>query len=542
MISLPDKVKVGGASVARWLGVLGCLVGASCTGHIGENGGNSGPGDPAAAINTGGMPVHHLTNAEYNLTVAHLLGTSLQPADFFPAAAATGFDVNVGVLAGISQVALQGYYDAAKDLAADAFANPAQRAMILTCEPASDADTACVRSIISGFGLRAFRRPLETAEVDRYAQKYAEARGNLEMDHLQAMQHIVRTILTSPSFLLRTELDPDPEAATSRPLNSYEIASRLSYLLYSSMPDKELFDAASRDELVSPEALEQQIDRMLADPKSSAFFENFFGQWLGTRQLKSHNADGQLFPAWNDEVKSAMLNQANAFFAAFTVGDAPWSDFLTAEHPESPVLDPIYSADPEGVRGGYLSLPAFLTLSSLPERTSPTARAKTLIVGLFCTDMAPPANVDIPDLAAAGGEGAVLNVRDKLEKHRADPMCASCHNTLDPLGLSMEIFDAVGSYRTQYLNGDAIDATGTYSGTSFDDLRGLVPVLKQDPRLGTCPPEKLFSYAMRRSPKGGDRAAIKQIAESWGSGTIGDLVKRVVTSDGFRNRVPTPEE
>lgn len=542
MTSLPNKVKAGSSGGVRtpWLGIVCCLAAASCIGKIG--GEQGAPGDVVTTDDPGGMPVHHLTNAEYNATVAHLLGTSLRPADFFPAAAATGFDANVGVLSGVSKVALQGYYDAAAALAADAFANDAQRANILVCEPSSEADTECLRTIVATFGLRAFRRPLTTEELDRYANTYATARAALEMSHLEAVQHVVRAMLTSPGFLLRTELDPDPTATSPRALNSYELASRLSYLVYSSMPDQPLFDAAANDALGSPDALAEQIDRMLADPKSSAFFDNFFGQWLGLRQLQSHSTDAALYPAWNADVKAAMVDQVHTFLADFTTGDAPWSELLTAPHPDSALLEPIYAADPDGFRGGFLSIPAFLTLSSLPERTSPTARAKTIIVGLFCTEMAPPANVDIPDLAAAGGEGEVLNVRDKLDKHRADPQCAACHNILDPIGLSLENFDAIGTYRTQYPNGDPIDATGTYQGESFEDIRGLLPQLETDPRLGSCPPDRLFSYAMRRAPKGGDREVIEQIAKGWGRGTIRDLLKRVVTSDAFRYRVPSSEQ
>lgn len=521
----------------RWLVVGGCLFGASCVGHL------SGPeGEEVVSGNPGGMPVHHLTSAEYNNTVAHLLGTSLRPADFFPSAAATGFDANVGVLSGVSQVLLQGYYDAAKELSAEAFASDAQRARILVCEPASATDTACPRLIIESFGLRAFRRPLEAAESERYLKKYTEARTALGMTHVQAAQHIVRILLTSPSFLLRIELDENPLAMTPRALNSYELATRLSYLLWSSLPDEALMKLAKEGGLTTKEALEAQVDRMLADPKSSGFFANFFGQWLGIRQLDSHHADTALFPEWSDATKQAMVDQANEYLTEFTLGGRPWSEFLSAPHPASAALDPIYAKDPAAGRSGFLTLPAFLTLSSLPERTSPTARAKTIVVGIFCTNISPPPNLNIPDLGAAGGEGVdIQNVRKKLEKHREDPGCASCHNTLDPIGLSMENFDAVGGFRTKYTNGDLIDATGTYEGTSFQDVSGLVPALVKNDRFVSCPPSKLFSYALRRSPTAEDRKYIDEILEGWKGGTIGDLAKHVVMSDAFRFRVPNVE-
>jgi hypothetical protein len=446
------------------------------------------------------------------------------------------------VLSGVSQVLLQGYYDAAKELAADAFAHDAQRARILVCEPASPTDTACPRLIIDSFGLRAFRRPLEPAESDRYLKKYSEARTALGMTHVQAAQHLVRILLTSPNFLLRVELDANPLASTPRALNSYELATRLSYLLWSSLPDEALMKLAREGGLTTKEALEAQVDRMLADPKSSGFFANFYGQWLGIRLLDSHKADATLFPGWNDKTRQAMVDQANEYLTEFTLGDRPWSEFLSAPHPASAALDPIYEKDPAAGRSGFLTLPAFLTLSSLPERTSPTARAKTVVVGIFCTNISPPANLNIPDLGAAGGAGVPIeNVRKKLEKHREDPGCASCHNTLDPIGLSMENFDAVGGFRTKYTNGDVIDATGTFAGTSFQEISGLAPALAKDNRFISCPPSKLFSYALRRSPTSDDRKYINEILASWKGGTIGDLAKHVVTSDAFRFRVPGAE-
>ncbi|WP_437591582.1 DUF1592 domain-containing protein [Sorangium sp. So ce1000] len=384
------------------------------------------------------------------------------------------------------------------------------------------------------FGLRAFRRPLEAAEVDRYAAQYEDARTTLEMSPVEAVQHVVRTLLTSPNFLLRIELGPDSKRSPGA-LNGHEIASRLSYLLWSSLPDEALFDAAERDELATEDELGQQVDRMLDDPKSAAFFQNFFGQWLGTRTLPSHSVDAALFPGWNDEVKGAMIDQANAFFTGFTTGERPWSEFLTAPHPESAPLAPLYANDPEGGRRGFLTLPAFLTLSSRAERTSPTSRAKTILAQLYCADLAPPAGVDIPELEAAGGDsGPVDNVREKLEKHRASPDCAGCHNLLDPIGLSLENFDAIGAYRTEYPNGDAVDATGKYGDAEFQDITGLIPELQKDPQLGLCPSEQLFTYALRRRPVGDDRGALQEIAARWGSGTIAELVKQVVTSDAFR--------
>ncbi|WP_434047903.1 MULTISPECIES: DUF1592 domain-containing protein [Sorangium] len=505
----------------------------SCAGLLGCDG--AGEREEGAAA-PGGMPLHHMTAAEYNSTVAHLLGTSLRPADGFPASGAKGFDANASALASLPQVLFQGYYDAARKLAADAFSSEAQPAKILVCDPAQAADAGCARDIIERFGLRAFRRPLEAAEVERYVAQYTHARAALEMSAVEAVQHVVRTLLTSPHFLLRIELGPDSARAPGA-LNGHEIASRLSYLLWSSLPDEALFDAAGRDALATEDELLREVDRMLADPKSAAFFQNFFGQWLGTRTLPSHTVDATLFPLWNQELKGAMIDQANAFFAEVTTGERTWADLLTAPHPDSPLLAPLLANDPEGVRRGFLTLPAFLTLSSHADRTSPTSRAKTILAQLFCVPMAPPATLDIPELGAADGDSVPLdNVRKKLEKHRESPDCASCHDLLDPIGLSLENFDAIGAYRAEYPNGDPIDATGVYDGTAFEDVTGLVPALQEAARTGTCPTEQLFAYALRRSPTREDRPEIAEITARWGAGTVAALVKQVVTSEAFRLR------
>ncbi|WP_437321090.1 DUF1592 domain-containing protein [Sorangium sp. So ce385] len=283
----------------------GCLVGLSCAGLVGCG------GDPeqAPAV-SGGMPLHRMTAAEYNTTVAHLLGTSLRPADGFPASGAKGFDANASALSSLSQVLVQGYYDAARRLADDAFSNEAQRAKILVCDPEVGAGDACARDIIARFGSRAFRRPLEAAEIERYAAQYAHAVTALEMSPVEAVQHVVRTLLTSPSFLLRIELGPDAKRSPGA-LGGHEIASRLSYLLWSSLPDEALFDAAERDALATEGELRREVDRMLADPRSAAFYRNFFGQWLGTRTLPSHHADAAVFPLWSQALKAAMIAQAD---------------------------------------------------------------------------------------------------------------------------------------------------------------------------------------------------------------------------------------
>jgi Protein of unknown function (DUF1592)/Protein of unknown function (DUF1588)/Protein of unknown function (DUF1595)/Protein of unknown function (DUF1585)/Protein of unknown function (DUF1587) len=496
---------------------------------------------PLAATASGGamvppdsatLPVHHLTAAEYNNSVAQLLGTELRPADFFPAAGSSEFDANVGVLASLSQVSVQGYLDAARDLAQDTFDQEQLRARIVTCDPSQADESACVAKIITDFGRRAFRRPLENAEIERYVGVYEVARSSLKFEAMDALQHVVRSLLSSPHFFLRVELGTGaiPEIATP----DFALASRLSYLVWSSMPDDELLAAAENGELATPQQVTRQVDRLLADPKSAAFYRDFFGQWLETRSLASHNADTMQFPNWDDALRDAQIDQVNAFYAGFVDGTHAWNEVLTAPHPESPALATILGRDPEDIRRGFLTLPAFLTQSSHADRTSPTARAKAVMGGLLCTNIAVPANVDIPELSAAPDSSiAEDNIRARIEMHRADPDCAGCHAILDPIGLSLEHFDPIGGYRDQYGNGDPIDASGEYAGKQFSDVRGLLPILTEDARLGACPPRKLYTYALRRSPSDADLAQIASIAAAWQGDSIASLMKLVATSEAF---------
>ncbi len=477
------------------------------------------------------LPVHRMTAAEYNNTVSALFGTTLTPADAFPAAGTSEFDANVGVLASLSQVSVQGYFNAARDLAQTAFADETLRSRIVTCDPSQGDEVECVSEIAAAFGARAFRRPLDASELNRYVGVYSDAREKLEFSHTDALQHMVRTLLSAPSFFLRIEMASGelPGIPTER----LALASRLSYLLWTSMPDDELLAKAIDGSLSTPQSVEQEVDRMLEEPESAGFYRDFFGQWLGLRALTSHNPDPDVFPKWNGDVRNAMLTQAQAFFASFVDGSNDYATFLSAPHPQAPMLESFYDSEPEGVRAGFLTLPAFLTGSSLSNRTSPTSRATAVLGGLLCTNIAPPANVDIPDLSAQEGATVGDNIRERLAKHRESPDCASCHEVLDPIGLSLENFDAVGGYRTAYGNGSAVDASGEFNGQTFADSRGLVAIIADEERLASCPPTKLLTYALRRSLTTTDRELATTIAAEWQRGDFKHLVKLVTTSPAF---------
>lgn len=482
---------------------------------------NSSRGDGEA------MPAHLLTASEYNATVQDLLGVTSRPADYFPAASSSEFDANVGVLASLSQVQSEAVFNAARDVVGKAFESPELTARLVTCTPASDTDDACPKSLVTRLGRRAFRRSLDAGEVDAYLATYRKARQSLEMGHVDAVAHVLRVMLSSPSFFLRIERPGKAKSA----FESVALASRLSYLLWGSMPDEELLDIAESGKLDDEAALVAMTDKMLEDPRGQRFVSRFLGQWLGTVRLASHNVDTSRFPQWTPEVAREVEAQANDFLSAFVTGTTPWREVFLAPHPVNPALQPLLAADPTTLqRRGFLTLPAFLTLSSHSDRTSPTARAKGVITSLFCTDMTPPPGV-VTELPPE--ESTPRTVRERLEAHRRNPSCAGCHNMLDPLGLSLENFDAVGRYRARD-EGYPIDSSGVYQGTPFTSVSTLLPLLAEDPRLGACAPRKLYSFAMRRSLMPDDEPQLARLASAWNAGTLRELLHQVVVSPAFR--------
>ncbi len=490
--------------------------------------------DPAT-LDPGFILARRLNNTEFNNTVRDLLGTTQRPGDLIQATTVSGFDTNASALSGINTAIATSLWQAAQDLIDEVFANPTQLAQLTTC-----VDASCVQSFVETFGMRAFRRPLDAAEVTRFVNLYTTATTTLALDHAGALQHLVKIMLLSPHFLYRLEADPDVAAAVAakRPLNGYELASRLSYTLWSSMPDATLLQLAASGELLEPTTMQAQVDRMLQDAKGSAFLDDFFGQWFSIRQLGSHSAAADLYPTWNPELRAAMVADANAFFGKFVTGGQGWSTLLSAPLDTSnAALGDIYAADPPGSRAGVLGLPAFLTLTSRAERTAPTFRGRVALEAALCTKIEVPANLDIPDLEEAGGEQvAITNVREKLQVHRENPQCATCHEILDPIGLGLENYDAIGKYRTTYENGDAIDASGELMGTPFNGLTQLSTILASDARLGPCPSKMLLSFSTARILRAADQPYVDQMTATWASGTISDLVKQLVANDTFRFR------
>ncbi len=389
---------------------------------------------------------------------------------------------------------------------------------VLICDPAAGA--SCVNRIASTFARRAYRRPVTKAEVTQLTRVFDRAR-TAGYDPAQSVQFMLSAMLVSPHFLFRVERDPGP-GKVSR-ITDFELASRLSYFLWSSMPDDELLSLAGGNKLRHPAVLETQVKRLLADPRSAALAENFAGQWLETRSLDAVERDAAKFPEWNTELREAMKEETRLFFEAILRDNRPVSDFIDGRYTflnerlakhygiagvTGPQFRRVDLATPE--RGGVFTHGSVLTVSSYPTRTSPVLRGKYLLENALNYPVPPPPP-DIPTLDEAA-IGVARSLRGQLEQHRSDTFCASCHNKMDPLGFGMENYDAIGRWRTQDGTFN-VDSSGTLpSGHSFNgpaELKKLMLTAMPEFTRGLA--TRMLTYALGRGVEPYDRLAIKAI-------------------------------
>lgn len=420
------------------------------------------------------------------------------------------------------------------------------RARVLRCEPGeADPPLPCFQQIAVEFGRRAYRRPLTDAEVESLASLAAgavESGDDVEV----ATRLMLQAILVSPHFLFRVEHDPGGGKEGRNPLSSHELASRLSYFLWSSMPDETLLDLADADRLQEPETLKAQVVRMLADPRAEALISNFAGQWLHIRKYGAHLPDPIKFYLFDPLLREAMRTETESFIREFFFGQATMDQLLTADfsyvndrlatHYGLPTVgsDQVRRTDLNGSeRGGLLTHGGFLMVTSHSTRTSPVNRGKWVLGQLLCSEPPPPPpNVaSLPSTDQASGA-----LRERLQAHRADPVCASCHAVMDPIGFALEHYDPVGAYRHDD-EGFPIDASGSLSGESFDGAFELAALLSRDPRLPRCVAQQLFTYALGRALEPTDQDALDAITAGYlaGGQHLRDLITEVVLSAPFRS-------
>jgi hypothetical protein len=523
--------------------------GQDVPGGVGGAGVQAQGGAPQLTVEDAGyIPLHRLTNEEYDNSTSALLGTDLRQADRLPPDNGFEFRNNSAGQATITELHAEHYLSASDELVQQVFETPALKAQVLTCEAPSTGDPDCARSIIEDFGRRAWRRPLQEAEIEWLVGRYSDALVTLEKDHEGAIAHVMRIILTSMKFLYFVELDPDLRLAMTegRAVNGYELAARLSYALWGSPPDQTLSRLAEEGSLLESDTLLSQTQRLLEDAQSRFFVKAFLSHYLRVEDLFNHVVDPQLYPIWTPELALAMTQESSAFLSSFVDGSRTWSQLFTVPLTgETPGLGDIYAGDPPGFRQGLLSLPAFLTATSHATRTSPVIRGTVVVRQLLCEDMTPPPNVEIPDISPGP---TPRNPREALLQHSESDACAACHVWIDPIGLALENFDVLGRYRTHWPDGGGlIDTSGTFVAGgegipqpvprfTFATPQQLFTLLAADARVSRCVTRKLLAYMLRRSPRDEDEVFADRLGDEWASGDLRNLIDRLVQSGLFRVR------
>lgn len=502
----------------------------------------------ADGIAPGPNYARRLNRAEYSATVRDLVNIQINAGHALPAdgAGGEGFD-NAAETLFLSPMHAEKYLDAAKQALDYALRDPKSRARFMTMPGKFFTPEQAARQVLSEFLPRAFRRPAAQAEIDRYFLLFqaAQRRGD---SYDASIAYALQAVLVSPHFLFRIE-EPNPSPGPVL-ANSYEIASRLSYFLWGSMPDDELFALARKDKLTDPEVLKAQIARMLKAEKTREFSERFVEQWLNTRELgRDIKPDAKLFPEYQDEeIASAIRYEPILYFqellnknlSLLTLIDSDFTILtnklfrhygLKFEMKERLRQQPVRVDLPPGThRGGLTSMAAVLAVSSLPHRTSPVLRGKWVLDAMLGTPPPPPPP-NVPQLPEHEG-ASPATLRERLELHRQNPVCAGCHSKIDPIGFGLENFDVLGRWR------DGVDSRGELpDGTVFEGPDELKKVLlsKKDLFLRNLT-AKLLGYALGRGLTMEDYCTVENILstlerEDYATHT---LIREIVLSVPFR--------
>jgi hypothetical protein len=542
---------------------LGALVAAvSCVGAIGD-GATGGAGASAnadadaaagapraqcAVLSPGPAPLRRLTQSEYNATVRDLLGDSTQPADAFPPDQKIGDFTNTAVALNVPPLLAQAYQSAAEQLAATAVMDLKS---LMGCDPASAGEDTCANQFIGGFGKRAYRRPLAVDEQAALFGVYQSNRSGATFGN--GIQAVLEAVLQSAPFLYRVEFGDSVQAAGNAvPLTAYEMASRLSYFIWGSMPDHALFDAADAGQLATKAQLAEQARRMLQDPKARASVEQFYTQWLTLKEVTEVAKDATTYPEFTPTLQAAMQQETIAFIdwviwqsdaTMQTMLTAPVS-FLNAE------LAGLYGVagvtgttlqkvdlDPSQ-RAGLLTQPALMSVLGKPDRSSPVLRGKFVRERLLCQTISPPpSNIVITPPQATPG----VSTRQMFSMHDKVEPCKSCHTLMDPIGFGMENYDGVGKWRT-IDQGQPVDPSGALTASDVDGpFRGAVELahnLAQSREVSDCVVTEWFRYALGRGETVEDACTMADLKASFASAAfnIQELLVAITQTDAFRFR------
>lgn len=502
----------------------------------------------------GPFVIRRLTKTEYGNTLHDLFGVERTIADELPDEVS-----GEGYLNSLSSLQLEHYLSIADQvvrrvLPPEVSSISGMHLRLLGKPPAKDLHTpTAVRTVAQEVARRAYRRPPTESELNVLMDVFDMGRQN-DLADAQALRLMLKAILVSPQFLFITPADvvgPDDEIV---PLDDYQLASRLSYLLWATIPDDQLILLADRGELQKPGILGEQVERMLHDARSRALFDGFGAQWLGLVGFEDKVFDTAKFPQMTDGMRAAMYDEARLFFESIVRENRSVANLVDCDYTFlNETLAPIYGLEeavsgpemrkvqlPHDDRGGILRMPGILAATSFPNRTSPVKRGVWVLEQVL-GDHVPSAPPDVPALENQDQQTvAHLTLRERTELHRTDPVCANCHQMLDPIGFGLENFDAIGRWREQDDNGEAIDPSGELpGGKRFSGPRELNAIIAaQIDKLSRNLVEKLLAYALCRKLEGYDEIVVDQLMKEIADDgyRMQTLVKAVITSYPFTHR------
>jgi hypothetical protein len=561
----PHPVRTDGR---QWLLVIVVMV-ASCTGgssapnRSGAGSGNQSGGSPGGVGMGGEMsgpcvtgeafhsPLRRLTRVEYNNTVRDLLGDSSAPADRFPPDEVSGgFSNNAAVLT-VSPLLAEKYQEAAEALAAKAIAN---LGTLVGCDVVRTGEEACARQFVERFGARAYRRPLTAAEVDRLLRVYAAGRAGATF--ARGIEVTLRAILQAPSFLYRLEggMPGRPGEKLVR-LTSHEVATRLSYLLWATMPSGPLVQAADRNELTTPAQVSGMARTMLSDPRARTAIVEFYRQWLGLRALDQLSKDPRIYPEFNDELRAALQAETPALVEDLLfAGDHKLATLLTQPVGfVTPALAALYGVSPSALTGagpqrvllraneraGVLTQAGVLAVHALPGQSSPIHRGKFVRERLLCQELPQQP----PDLMVSPPEvDPQRPTRERFAEHARSAACSVCHRLMDPIGFGFESYDGVGRFRATD-GGRTVDASGELVETRdangpFEGARALALRLAASGEVRDCVATQWYRFAFGRFDGPGDACSLRALRASFAASgeDLRELLVALTQTEAFLHR------
>lgn len=532
---------------------LGCSSGSNTEGAKKPDTPSTSVPDPSAPadcsggkVNAGPSPLRRLTRDEYDNTVRDLLGDKSAPGSAFPEEELTLGFPNIATAQSVSVLLIEQYEGAAGKLAEAAAADPAK---LMGCDATGSKQEACAKSFVTSFGLQAYRRPLSDAEVDRLVKFFQSSASSYDVP--TAAKLTVQAMLQTASFLYKVEPSDQSTPGRVHRLTGYEIASRLSYMLWGTMPDQELFDAAASGALDDNAGVRTQAERLLASPNAKDQVATFFSYWLDLNKVGIVDKDAGTFPDFTPAVRKLLRQQDDAFLedVAFSGGklDALLRGDYTYMNKELAAFYGVSGPSgasferftwPDANRRGFLGMAGFLASSAKSNQTSPVQRGLFVRERFFCTTPPPPpptVNTSIPPPSKD------QTTRERFAQHEMDPSCAGCHKLMDPIGLGLEHFDGSGRWRDQE-DGNTIDDSGELISADvagkFNGLGELADKLASSQDVKSCVVKQWFRFGYGRKEENIDQCALTDLGKALddSGGNFPDLILALTQTDAFLNR------